>query len=258
MKGCCILVALAACNSVPSTLDLALHDLASGDLRITAMDRDGDGLSDAEEAALASHHLPYLSLMPIDGCPTSGLAVRVTPEPAGVRIRYAWLFDHACETAITDGGGGVISLLVDPAKNALVSMRAIARPDTSCQSISTCGICLGQSPCAVLADKPAVWASQDRHGLYVNRQLRCTQTGACSSVCSDAMKPTAPPIVNVGEPQAPLVRDLTADGFIQPQNGWTSVSLQHYDPWGGLPFGTGPSVAALLSGTDTATPVCGN
>lgn len=260
MRGCAWALVLAGCGTATGPTDLASSDLLAIDLHLTEADRDGDGLDDADELALATRFLPYLSIAPLDGCKTSGLVFRVTPADGGrVRIRYAWLFDRSCDAVVSEGGGGAISMLVDPADETIVSLRAIARPGTSCQAVSTCGVCLGQTPCATLGTpaRPAVWLSQDRHGLFVNRTLRCTQTGACAATCADAPTPGAPPMINAGEPFAPLTRDLTRDGFVRSDNGWQSPSLMHHDPWGGLPFGNGPSVSSLLVGQNTDTPACG-
>jgi len=248
-----VLAALAACNEVDYP-DLGAPDLAREDHPITASDRDGDGLDDAEELRLASEYLPFLSVAPDDQCPTSGLVVRVTPgELAGqVRLRYGWLFDRVCGAVSLEGDGGSFSIVVDPARAGaagIIALRGVGRQDTACQRLSTCGRCGGQLSCAELGDRPAVWAGRDRHTTYANRPQSCTQTGACMVACVDAQQSSAPPIVNVGEPNAPLIRDLTVEGFIRPELGWQSPSLLHYDPWGGQAFGSSPSVVERLTAT---------
>ena len=256
-----LLLAAVGCSSAFDRGDLGALDLAAPIRNITATDRDGDGISDADEATLATTYLPYLSLSGADTCSTNGLVVRVTPDAIAprVRIRYAWLFDRSCTPVLIEGSAGSFSVLVDPTKSAAtLSVRAVARAGTSCQHLSTCGQCLGERACETLGDppRPAVWASRDRHALYVNRAQSCVQTGACVEVCSDAPTAVTPTIVNVGEPDALLVHDLTDEGFIRPDAGWQSSSLLHYDPWGGAPFGGAESVALMLTSTLGDTPSC--
>ncbi len=257
------LVGLAACAPPFEHPDLLPPDLSVVIRQPTATDRDADGLEDAEEARLAQAYLPYLSLDPNDACPTSGLVVRVTPgERAGqVRLRYAWIFDRSCGPVPAEGGGGSYSVVVDPAVAApagVISIRAIARRDTSCQRISTCGACAGQSRCEALGPQgmPAVWASSGTHALYADRPLSCTQINNCAARCVDAAQPTVPTMVNVGEPGLPLVRDLTDEGFIRTDLGWVSPSLMHYDPWGGLAFGSTVPLDKLLAGSIDDPPSC--
>jgi hypothetical protein len=104
---------------------------------------------------------------------------------------------------------------------------------------------------------PAVWAGQNRHAIYVNRPVSCTQTLPCQVSCEDAA-PAMPPIVDVGEPDAPTVHDLTDAGFIRPELGWMSPELQHYDPWGNAPFGALPPLSTLLTGAKIDAPACDN
>ncbi len=254
---------LAACAGPVAQEDLGLPDLSVFDRQPTATDRDADGLEDAEEDRLAKAYLPFLSLDPSDQCPTSGLVVRVTPgERAGqVRLRYAWIFDRSCAQVKSEGGGGSFALVVDPARAApdgLISVRAIARRDTSCQRASTCGRCAGESSCATLGDAslPAVWASTDSHALYADRPRTCTQVNNCAATCVDASQASAPPVLNVGEPDAPLIHDLTDEGFIRPELGWQSASLMHYDPWGGKPFGSISPIVRLLADEIDDPPTC--
>ena len=256
-----LLLLLAGCHTTPA-YDLGVADLAIGDHNFTATDRDGDGLLDADEDRYASAYLPYLSVAPDDACPTSGLVVRVSPiAPAPlVALRYVWLFDRSCTLVDAVGDGGSFVVVIDPRQPppaGLVSMRAIARRDTGCQRISTCGQCAGQLTCATLgAALPGVWAGRDRHALFVDRPSFCTQTPPCQVLCADAPSPTLPPIVNLGEPEAALVRDLTDGGFIRTELGWQSSALLHYDPWGDAPFGALPSVKSMLTDSAIDPPVC--
>jgi len=249
-------LALSACRKTGGGNGVLL-DGSSGDAAhapITAGDLDGDRLTNTDEATLAQAYLPFLSLAPDDACPTNGLVVRVTPaEIAGlVRIRYVWLFDEDCDVG-QQGVDGSIALLVDPTKpspGGIVGLRTVARPGSFCQQISTCGTCSGQLACEDLGGVPAVWAARDRHAIYATKTITCIQTGACMAECADATQPAMPPLVNVGEPDVPLVHDLTTGGFITSANGWKSMTLYDYDPWGGASFGDAAPVSSLLDGQD--------
>ena len=257
MKYLGFVCALAACGTQPTSFDLGPRD-AAVDRALTATDRDGDGLDDTEELAIARDYLPFLSIGGDEMCPTSGLVVRVTPaEIVGlVRVRYGWIFDRDCNVG-TRGVVGGFGVLVDPSRAApdgIVSLRSVSRPDSFCQALSTCGQCPGQMACETRLGRPTLWASVNRHAIYANRSLSCLQSGACVALCENAATSAAPPLVNVGEPDAPLVRDLTDDGFISAANGWQSTELFHYDPFGGQPFGDGPSLRTVLDDPQRSDP----
>ena len=255
--GFALVCTLGACGSPSTGFDLGARDAAT-DRTLTATDRDGDGLEDTEELRIARDYLPFLSIGGDDLCPTSGLVVRVTPaEVAGlVRVRYGWIFDQDCDVG-TRGVVGGIGVLVDPSRPApagIVSLRSVSRPDSFCQVLSTCGQCPGQIACEALDGRPTVWAGVNRHAVYAIRSLTCIQTNACMARCENAGTSAAPPLVNVGEPEAPLVRDLTDDGFISTANGWKSTVLFHYDPYGGEPFGDGPPLRSVLDDAQRSDP----
>jgi hypothetical protein len=260
LLGCLGPLLLLGCGD-DTAVDLGAPDLSAADLNVLAGDSDHDGLTDDEELALAANYLPFLSGAPDDMCPVSGLVVRVTPiAPAPlVALRYAWLFDRRCDGVPVEGDGGAFVVFVDPrvpAPAGQISLRGNATPGSACQRFSTCGQCSGQPICATLGGEPAVWAARDRHAIYVDRPLSCTQVSPCEETCEDAPATAHPPIVDVGEPTAPTVRDLTDAGFVRPENGWTSPSLLHHDPWGGAPFGALPPIAELLTGASADAPVC--
>ncbi|MEO6952241.1 MAG: hypothetical protein ABI321_10535, partial [Polyangia bacterium] len=89
---------------------------------------------------------------------------------------------------------------------------------------------------------------------YATRSITCMQTEACMAVCENATTSAAPPMVNVGEPDAPLVHDLTDAGFISAAQGWKSTALYHYDPFGGLPFGDGPPLRTVIDNSRRSDP----
>jgi hypothetical protein len=149
------------------------------------VDEDGDGLDDARELDLARRYLPYLSLSPMDGCPTSGLLVRVSPhpdDPTLVHILYDWLYDADCGLNGHIGDDESFAATIDPARpppDGIVALKAISHQGTPCERTTLCGTCNGLTPCQTLTVAgvawPAVWPSRAKHGNYVNarRRARC-------------------------------------------------------------------------------------
>ncbi len=239
---------------------------------IPVVDDDHDGLDDAHELAWAKEYMPFVSLSPSESCGTSGFAVRVSPHPDNpkqLHIHYDFLYDDDCGTAI--GGIGAHSgdaesfaLTVDPEQAApagILVIKAVSHRGTLCERVSICGQCPGQTACATLekggAPWPAVWASKSKHGSYVNRGDSCSGFATCGDVCEDSAMPVDRPIVNVGEPDHPLVHDLTDQGFVTQANGWKHAELFHYDPWSTTgTFGGGGNVAHDFVDTAFATPAC--
>ena len=263
IRGLLALALVAGCHGNGAS-DLGAPDAAVADLEVLAGDSDRDGITDADETSLAVVYLPFLSPAPDDDCPTSGLIVRVTPSDLAplVELRYLWLFDRSCDaTTVRDGDGGAFVAVVDPrlpAPDGIISLRGISRPGDFCQRLSSCGRCPGQLSCAALNGTPAVWAGRDRHAIYVDRPISCTQMQPCLVICEDAPTAAMPPIVDVGEPSAPTVHDLTDAGFIRPELGWMSPELAHYDPWGSAPFGSLPPLSTLLTSAELDAPTCAN
>jgi hypothetical protein len=229
-----------------------------------ANDRDGDGLDDAMELAWAQQYMPYLAISPEDHCPTAGILVRVEPLQTGfVRIRYDILYNQDCGIGGHVGDNERFAMTIDvtmPPPAGIVTIKAVSHKGSVCGKESDCGRCAGQTACATLVKNgtpwPAVWASRDKHGNYVDRSSTCQFDNTCFDDCDDNPMPAALPIINVGEPCFPLVADLTTDGFITPENGWTNRSLYNYAPWGGQPFGESSVIASDLTDPDFETTAC--
>jgi len=244
--------------------DLAPQPDLAPDLAI--VDRDQDGLDDARELAWAAAYLPYLSISPMDGCDTLGILVRVRPHPKNptrLHVIYDQLYDRDCGLGGHVGDDEVFAATIDPARpppGGIVALKAISHQGTPCQRVSECGRCMGQTACATLARGevawPAVWPSRGKHGSYVNRASTCGAIMTCLDSCDDNPTPRLPPLVNAGEPDHPLVHDLTTDGFITAGNGWKNMELFHFDPWGGKKFGGAGIVSADLVDSAFDTPVC--
>ena len=208
------------------------------------------------ELAWAQQYMPFLSISAEDNCPTAGVVVRVTPaQMAGhVLIRYDVLYNQDCGIEGHVGDDERFAITIDPAvppPNGILSIRAISHKGSVCEKESDCGVCGGQATCATLVDNgtaiPAVWVSRDKHGNYVNRESTCQFFNTCIDDCDDNASRAVLTVVNVGEPCAPLVHNLTTEGFITTANGWTNAALLDYDPWGGQPFGGGSPILTDLT-----------
>jgi hypothetical protein len=211
------------------------------------LDGDGDGIADAEEQALAEKYFPYLSLSPSDACPRHGVLYRLAPHPADaskLAVWYVVLYEKDCGALGHVGDDEVFGALLDPKlppPAGLLALRAISHQGTVCEKKTSCGSLPGCEPCATAArggqQVPVVFSSLNKHGGYV-KESTCDLNVLCDlGGCALASTPSAPPLVNAGEPGKPLVQDLTTQGFINAKNGWSEAALQHYDPWGGKKFG---------------------
>ena len=79
-----------------------------------------------------------------------------------------------------------------------------------------------------------IYASAEKHANYLSTS---TCADNCLDRCSQGQRLTGP-LLNVGEPDHPTVRDLTAQGFVQGADGWAR-QLLHADPWGTAEFSGG-------------------
>jgi len=230
------------------------------------VDGDGDGLDDAFEAALAEAYLPFLSLDPADGCPRGGIVFRVHPHPddaSKIHIVYDHLFERDCGLTAHAGDNEAFGATIDPSVPApagILALRAVGHQATLCEKTSTCGSCDGLSPCATAqkngAAFPVVFSSKDKHASYVEKNT-CNPILACLDTCTLAPQSDAPPMVNAGEPGAPLVTDLTTQGFIHEANGWTEQALFHVDPWNpDANFGGAGNIADDLVDPAFVSPIC--
>jgi hypothetical protein len=264
---CCLLVLVAGCGTRPpvepddagqpeldagSTDDAGqVIDAGAPDAGTTGgfdggydagADLDRDGLPDAFEERIAVDYLPSLSLHPSDGCPLGGLAYRVRPhprDPALLHIVFTYLFERDCGIGSHVGDNEAFGITVNPAKSApegITAMKAISHQKTLCEKVTECGSCNGLKACdAGDAGRPRLYSSRGKHGGYVDKSV-CTLVAICPDDCA-AGERLGVPLVNVGEPSAHLVNDLTDAGFITAANGWTRSELFHFDPWGPVDFG---------------------
>jgi hypothetical protein len=230
------------------------------------IDQDGDGLDDAYELELARTYRPYLSVTDDDGCRLGGIVVRVRPHPADatkIHIIYDHLYQNDCGLTGHVGDDEVFAITVDPAvppPAGILAMRGIGHQGTICEKTSDCGSCPGLDACELAgagADaRPIVYSSKDKHASYVQMSV-CNPFTSCFDSCALSTASDDPPMVNAGEPDKPLVIDLTDQGFITAANGWSEASLMHFDPWDtGTDFGGAGNVAGDLVDPAFDTPVC--
>ncbi len=228
------------------------------------VDDDHDGLDDAFEQRLAEAYLPVIAVDPNDNCPLGGFIVRVRPHPTDpslVHILYDHLYQADCGINGHSGDDEVFAITVDPAKPApagITAMKAISHQGTACEKDTTCGVCNGLNSCDGEPDggkRPVLYASKDKHGSYA-RLTDCNPFTTCLDTCSFNDVRNLP-IVNVGEPDAHFVEDLTDAGFITTANGWTEMSLFHFNPWQpGAVFGGAGVVADDLVDPSFDTAAC--
>ena len=224
---------------------LAAHGTGSAE----AGDGDGDGIDDATELALARDYFPYFSMDPREDCSRHGVLFRLSPhprDPAKLAIWYVVLYERDCGLRGLGshvGDDEVFGEVIDPtvpAPAGILAVRAISHQGTTCERVSTCGSLPKCEPCdtAVRANRlyPVVYSSFHKHGNYAS--LATCSAWLCDfHGCGLASSPDEPTFVNAGEPDRPLVRDLTAGGLVTPATGWSEQSLMHFDPWSERNFG---------------------
>lgn len=216
--------------------------------RCVTKDDDADGVDDDLEREVAGLNLPKLWLADGESCGgPHGVIYRVRRHPLHperLALTYVVLFDADCgELNGHVGDAETFALTVDldaqPGAAATVGVESWAHAHTTCASRSSCEADAGTAACgeAGSTDVPpeiVLWASLDKHALYLSRR---TCADNCLDRCSAGQRLTGP-LLDVGEPDHPLVRDLTDQGFVTPANGWNE-QLLHLDPWGSVQFGGG-------------------
>ena len=222
----------------------------------TVVDLDRDGLDDAYEARIAADYLPVMAMHPSDACPLGGLLYRVRPHPLDaslLHVLYVHLLERDCGLTSHVGDDEVFAITVNPtlpAPTGITAMKAISHQDTICQRISECGSCNSLSACAT---PRTVYFSKDKHGAYLSLSA-CSLS--CLDQCSAGQRPDIP-LANAGEPSAHLTEDLTDAGFITAANGWSQMSVFHFNPWQPMtPFGTAGVVADDLIDAAFDTAAC--
>ncbi len=266
-----IFAVLAACSGAGGGMGESDPDAATTEPdapsidAFVLVDQDQDGLHDPYEQQLATDYVPFLSLDPGDGCPLAGLVARVRKHPADatkILIVYSHLFQRDCGLGGHVGDNEAFGVAIDPMlppPAGILAIRTASHQNTPCERISECTTCAvdGRAKCDLATDNGAPWpvlyASKDKHGQYATKS-KCSLIGTCFDQCTLSPTRSLPPVINVGEPTAALTHDLTADGFITPQNGWTEAELMNFDPWDpATDFGGAGNVADDLQ-DDTFTP----
>jgi hypothetical protein len=102
---------------------------------------------------------------------------------------------------------------------------------------------------------PVIFYSRGKHGSYTGDRA-CDGSCFLSDFCELATTESLPPMFNAGEPNAPLLRDLTEAGAITSTAGWSEPDLFGYDPWGTDNFGRAGNVAEDLEDPAFLTPSC--
>lgn len=251
----------------PGPVDAAPLDAAALDAGTSTLaDLDRDGLADTDEDRWAREYLPFLAVADNDGCPRQAIAYRVRPHPSRadrLLIVMVNLFETDCGAAGHVGDNEVFSLTVDPSQRGptgILALRAIAHQATACEEVTDCGRCAGLAACDLRQRRgqlyPTVHFSTGKHGAYLS-EAACDRSCFFTNFCTPPASPVEPPMINVGEPAAPLVRDLTAAGVITATAGWSEPSLFGFDPWGGLEFGGAGNVTDDLTDEAFHTPACG-
>ncbi len=253
-----MLAAICACSgggTAGEQADANVRDLDAPDGAPGIVDNDHDGLDDAREQQLAEQYLPYVSLDPDDGCPRSGIVARVRTHPADptkILIVYSHLFENDCGLSGHVGDNEAFGIAIDPAVPApggILAIKTASHQHTPCERDTECSTCPGDSrpACDRIADGNAEWpvlyASKDKHGQYATLG-GCSLLETCFDQCTLSPTRWRPPVLDVGEPSAPRIHDLTVQGFITAANGWSAPELMNVDPWdGGHDFGGAGNIA---------------
>jgi hypothetical protein len=211
-------------------------------------DDDGDGIDDDLEREVATLNFPRVLLAEGESCGAPhGVVYRVRRHPLNPKrlaITYIVLYGNDCGDLTGHVGDAesfaiTVDLDAQPGAAATVGVEAWAHAGTACGSTSSCETAAASGACgepASVTSPPeiVIYASRDKHANYLSRST-------CSDNCLDSCSPGERvwgPLVNVGEPDHPTVRDLTALGFVQSASGWAN-QLLHFDPWGTSELGGG-------------------
>ena len=213
-------------------------------------DDDRNGLDDDLERDVAQANLPLIALAPDEHCGAPrAIVYRVRRHPDAPRrlaIAYVVLYDRDCGSLNGHlGDNEAFAITVDlnarPGAAATVGVMAQAHRGTLCESTSTCSSAPGSSACGTsLPPSPAqpggtrvvIYSSRDKHSNYLDVN---TCLGNCVDACTLGPPLTAP-LLDVGQPDFPLVHDLTDANLILGADGW-ELPLLHFDPWSTGLFG---------------------
>jgi hypothetical protein len=225
-------------------------------------DADGDGLDDDFEREIAELNFPKVYLATSEPCGTPrGVIYRARrhpQNPSRVAVTYIVLYGVDCGTLNGHLGDAesfaiTVDLDVEPGAPATVGIEAWAHAGTVCASTSSCDAQAGTSACG-FADgdggvgEMIVYASAAKHASYLS-------SSTCIDNCFDSCNMgdrISGPLLNVGEPDHPMVTDLTTQGFVQAADGW-DAKLLHFNPWSALEFAGGGRLDVPL-GSNLAPP----
>jgi hypothetical protein len=209
-------------------------------------DVDGDGIDDDFEKELAELNFPTLYLAKGEQCGSPhGVIyhVRRHPQnPSRFAITYIVLYGVDCGTLNGHlGDAESFAITVDPNAQpgapATVGVESWAHAGTTCGSTSSCDAAAGSSGCgeqpSSSSTEVVIWSSANKHANYLSRDT-CSEN--CLDSCSPGERVTGP-FLNVGEPDHPMVTDLTTQGFVD-ASGW-GPQLLHFNPWGTTEFAGG-------------------
>lgn len=263
LGSCAVAVAPPAPAQPGEPFDvLTLIEVDGEGARDLDTDDDHDGVPDAVEAAAARAYLPFLSTHPDDACPLSGIVYRARPHPedaALLHVVYSRLYQQDCGLGGHVGDNEAFGATIDVTRAppaGLVALRAVSHQGTLCERTTDCGTCEGLNPCSAAPDgRPVLFASKDKHAGAVDLGAGCGLL-SCFDSCELSDESSELALLNVGEPDAPLVRDLTAEGFVREEEGWSDAAVLHYDPWSDADFGTAGVVAGDLIDDAFLTPNC--
>jgi hypothetical protein len=172
-----------------------------------------------------------------------------------VHVIYSQLYALDCGLEGHIGDDEAFGATIDPSlppPAGLVALVAISHQGTPCERVTTCGSCPGMNACDAVDGRSVLYCSRDKHGSVVDLGAGCS-IGSCLESCALPVVAPELPLVNAGEPDHPLVHDLTAEGFIQ--DGW-DASLQHFDPWSKAKFGSAGVISGDLTDDAFLTPAC--
>jgi hypothetical protein len=221
-----------------------------------AKDLDHDGIDDDFEREVAELNFPRVLMATGESCGTPhGVVYRVRRHPANPQrfaITYVVMYANDCgELTGHVGDAESFAVTVDPnaapGAAAAVGVAAWAHAGTACASTSSCATeaatneCSG-APASAASSEVVIYSSREKHGNYLSVDT-CNQN--CFDSCS-AGERIVGPLLNVGEPDHPLVTDLTAQGFVQGADGWAN-ELLHFNPWGSVEFSGGGRVDTPLT-----------
>jgi hypothetical protein len=205
-------------------------------------DTDGDGIDDALEREVAQLNFPAVYLAQDEPCGgPHGVIYRARRHPQNpnrIAITYTVLYGVDCGTVnghLGDAESFAITVDLDaqPGAPATVGVEAWAHADTACASTSSCQTAAGTSACG-RSGEVQIFSSSRKHANYLTA---ATCASNCFDHCSSGERILGP-LLNVGEPDHPMVTDLTAQGFVQAADGW-SPPLLGINPWGTVEFSGG-------------------